>query len=546
MKRVFLILFFTIFFCLITFGQGHETFDNLGITGNSYNDGTFHGQDGSTWQFTQVRGDTEITGQAVMLGKNRNPNSNLTSGTITNGIGTLKFSYKQAFSSNVNMQVYVNETLVYTATTNGQLNEIITTDLIEVNIPGNVSLQFINPTTTAGQVTIDDVIWTAMQQAPTLSITSPLNNVVLSPLDIPTIIFNIDHFIISSSATVADGDGYVQYSVDGNPFINHFSTDAIVLADLNAGEHEVILRLVDNNGNGLSPEVSHSVNFTSNKVIAVSSIGELRGSDLDTYYTLTEEVILTFLQEFRGQKYIQDATGAILINDEAQLLTKEYNIKDGITGISGKLEELNESKQFIPIADAAAASSTNNNISVSVLDINDYMANPKAYESQIIAFEHVHFLDADGTLTFATGQNYDITDGIDLTPMRTNFYDADYIGMIIPEGTQIGIAGIAAHYYNIGQFFPRNMADLDGSTLSVKNFQKENLNIFPNPATDKFYINVDSKTQVEVFSIIGKQVIRTQVTDNKTPIPLLNLKSGVYMVQIIQNGNTITKKLIIK
>lgn len=546
MKRTTFFLVFAILLSVVSFAQGHETFDNLGITSANYIDGTFQGQDGSTWEFVQVRADDEITGQAIMLGKNRNPKSYITSGRIANGIGTLKFSYKQAFSSDVAMQVYVNETLVYTATTTGQQHEIITTNEIDVNISGDITLRFINPTAGAGQVTIDDVIWTAMQQAATLTITSPLNNAVIPPLDIPTISFNVDHFTISTSTTAMDGDGYIQYSVDGSPYINHFSTDAIVLTDLNSGQHEVTLQLVDNNGEELTPAVSHSVNFTSNEVIATSSIRELRESELDAYYTLTEEVILTFQQDFRGQKYIQDATGAIMITDEAQVLTKEYTIKDGITGISGKLEELNESKQFTPIVDAEEASSTNNNIPVTVLDINDYMANPEAYESQIIAFENVHFIDADGALTFATGQNYNITDGMDIVPMRTNFYDADYIGSVIPEGTQIAIAGVAAHYYNIGQFFPRHMADLDGSTLAVKNIQKENLNIFPNPATDKFYINVNNKTQVEVFSIIGEQVIRTQITDNKTPISLLNLKPGVYMVQIRQNGNSITKKLIIK
>lgn len=546
MKRVYFILSFTILFSLVCFAQGHETFDNLEITGNSYNDGTFQGQDGSTWEFAQSRGDNEITGQAIMLGKNRTPNSYLVSGPIANGMGSLIFSYKQAYSSNVNMEVYVNNDLVYTATTNGQQHEVITTEEIEINTAGTINITFSNPTSSAGQVTIDDIIWTAKQQAPTLSITSPLNGEVLPPLTTPTIIFNADHFSISSNANTADGDGYIQYNVDGNSYINHFSTDAIVLTDLEAGEHEITLQLVDNNEDILIPPVNHNVSFTSYQVTAVSSIGALRESELDTYYTLTEEVVLSFQQEFRGQKYIQDATGAILINDEAQVLTKEYNIKDGITGISGKLEELNDSKLFTPIADAAIASSTNNDIEIPILDINDYMANPKVYESQVIGFEHVHFLDADGSLMFATGQDYDVSDGNDITPMRTNFYDADYIGTIIPEGTQAGMAGIAAHYYNIGQFFIRDMEDLNGTTLSVTDFKKESASIFPNPATDRLYINVDSKAQVAVFSIIGRQVIQTQVANDKTAIPVQDLNSGVYMVQVTQNGNTVTKKLIIK
>lgn len=526
-----------------SFSQGHETFDNVVISGNSYQDGTFQGQDGSTWTYMQARGSDEITGQAIMLGRNRSPDSYVASGTIPNGIGTLKFSYKQPFATNVNMEVYVNEVLVYTATTNNQKDEVITTDEIEVNIPGDVVITFENPSS-AGQVTIDDVIWTAMGQTPTLNITSPLDNTEFSPLETPSIHFEVNYFDISTSATAADGDGYVQYKVDQESFLDHFSTDSIVLNNLSSGSHEVTLQLVNNNGVALNPEVSKSVNFSSNQITEKSSIGELRNSSLNKYYTLTEEVVLSFQQEYKGQKYIQDATGAILINDVKGILTKEYNLYDGITEISGELQEENGSKLFVPIIDANPASSSGNSIPIAVLSISDYMSNPAAYESQVIAFESVHFVDADGTELFATGQNYNVSDGNDIVPMRTNFYDADYIGLTIPIGTQIAISGIASHFNGYGQLFGRDRNDLDGTSLSVKDIQKPGISIYPNPATDRFYVNLNSNAIVEVFSILGEQVIRTQISDKNTAVSLQDLNSGVYMVKITHEGKTTTKKLI--
>ena len=532
-------------FGLTTFAQGHETFDNVEIAGNSYLDGTFQGQDGSTWTYVQSRGDDEITGQAIMLGRNRTPDAYVESGTIANGIGTLKFSYKQAFSGNVDLKVYVNETLVHTVTTDDQQGEVITTEDIEVNIDGDVVIKFDNAD--GAQVTIDDVIWTAMGNAPTLTITSPANNFEFSPLETPTIEFNVANFEISTSANSNDGDGYIQYKIDQDAFVDYFSTDAIVLNDLDAGEHNVTLQLVDNNGDVLDPEVNRTVTFTVNEITAVDNIGALRTSDLNKYYTLTEEVILTYQQNFRGQKYIQDATGAILIDDDNRILTKEYNQYDGITGISGRLQEHRGIKQFVPIADADDATSTDNSINIIVLSISDYMADPHAYESQVIAFENVHFVDADGTETFATGENYDLSDGTDTSIMRTNFFSADYIGEIIPEGTQSAVAGIAAHFNGDGQIFPRDMNDLDGTTLSVEDFATaSNIEIYPNPATDRFYVNVNNNAQVEVFSIIGKKVVQTQVADQNTPVSIQNLKSGVYIIKITQDGATTTKKLIIR
>ena len=544
-KTTLLSFILPLLLCLTGFSQGHETFDNVAISGNSYQDGTFQGQDGSTWVYVQARGSDQITGQAIMLGRNRSPGSYVASGIIPNGIGTLKFSYKQPFTTNVNMEVYVNDILVYTSITNNQKDEILTTDEIEVNIPGDVVIKFKNPSS-AGQVTIDDVIWTAMGQAPTLNITSPLDNTEFSPLETPTVNFEVNFFNISTSATAADGDGYLQYKVNQESFVDHFSTDAIFLNNLSSGNHEVILQLVDNNSVELNPKVFKSVNFTSNEITKKSSIGELRNSSLNGYYTLIEEVTLSFQQDYRGQKYIQDATGAILINDEAGILTEEYDRYDGITGISGELQEENGTKQFVPIIDADEASSTGNSIPIAVLSISDYMSNPAAYESQVIAFENVHFIDADGTELFATGQNYDVSDGNDVIPMRTNFYNADHIGLTIPIGTQIAISGIASHFNGYGQFFSRDKNDLDGTSLSVKDIQKPEISIYPNPASDRFYVDVNNNAIVEVFSILGEQVIRTQISNKNTGVSLQDLNSGVYMVKITHEGKTFTKKLIKK
>lgn len=545
-KTTFLSFILIAFLSFTGFAQGHETFDNVDdSTGNSYDDGTFQGQDGSTWTHVQTRSDAEITGQAIMLGRNRTPDSYLESGVIANGIGNLKFSYKQEFSNDVNMDVYVNGSLVYTATTSGQQGDVLTTPDIAVNISGDVVIKFDNAN--GAQVTIDDVIWTAMGNAPTLTITSPTDGAELSPLDTPTIEFNVGNFDLSTSATAADGDGYIQYQVDQEAFEDYFSTDPIILTGLDAGLHEVTLQLVDNNGDVLDPEVSSTISFTVNEITEVNNIGALRTSDLGEYYTLTEEVILTYQQNFRGQKYIQDDTGAILIDDNNGVLTKEYDQYDGITGISGKLQEHNGLKQFVPIIDADEATSTDNSITIVVLSINDYMADPEVYESQVIAFENVNFLDADGTATFATGTNYDISDGVDTAIMRTNFFDADYIGEVIPQGTLPAMVGIASHFNGEGQIFPRDTDDLDGTTLSVEDFETDTkINIYPNPATDHFYVNVTNSSQIEVFSIIGKKVIQTQVSNQNTPISIRNLKAGVYIIKITQDGNTTTKKLIVR
>src|SRR5699024_9081911 len=343
------------------------------------------------------------------------------------------------------------------------------------------------------------------------------------------------NFDISTSTTAADGSVYVQYLINQGSLVYYFSTDPIELNGLTSGEHEVMLQLVDNDGEELNPEVTKTVTFTVNTLTAVHSIADLRDSDLEGYYTLSEEVVLTFQQDFRSQKYIEDATAAILIDDDHQIISTEYDLFDGITGLSGKLQEHNGLKQFIPIADAGAATSSDNSVDIVILNIADYMEEPLQYESQLIAFENVHFVEAEGD--FATGQNYTVSDGVDETIMRTNFFDADFIGQAIPQGTQTSMVGLASHFNGDGQFFARSMEDLTGVTLSVEDFQKtNNIQLYPNPTTDVFYINTDSNAQVEVFSILGQKVLQKNIANSNNSVSVDHLKSGVYMVKVTQNG----------
>lgn len=146
-----------------------ETFDNFDYTGGSYTDGEFLGQDGSTWTYAQARGDVNIDGPSPMLGRNRTPDAFVESGTISGGIGTLNFDYAQAFSTDVSLEVYVNDNLITTVTSEGQQNETLNSGDITVEVPGDFVLKFFNPN--GGQVNIDNVKWSSFASTnPTIAV----------------------------------------------------------------------------------------------------------------------------------------------------------------------------------------------------------------------------------------------------------------------------------------------------------------------------------------------------------------------------------------
>jgi PKD repeat protein len=181
---------------------------------------------------------------------------------------------------------------------------------------------------------------------------------------------------------------------------------------------------------GLTPSnvATNQYNFP----IDISNIATLRNqSGGDEVYKLTGEAILTYQQDYRGQKYIQDATAGILIDDDEGLITTSYNIYDGITNIYGELTTYGDMLQFVPITDPGAASSSGNSITPVVITLSDLTSDFEDYEAELVKVEGCVFADAGGT--FENGTVYVITDGSKATyNFRTTFYDVDYIGTEIP------------------------------------------------------------------------------------------------------------------
>lgn len=90
-------------------------------------------------------------------------------------------------------------------------------------------------------------------------------------------------------------------------------------------------------------------------------------------------------------------------------------------------------------------------------------------------------------------------------------------------------------------------AAVTSAVLRVNQNAIAGLSVFPNPVKNGvFYINTDANAErtVTVFDVLGKQVLNT--TTSESAINVSNLTAGVYMVQITEEGNTATKKLVIE
>ncbi len=160
MKKNYL---FWVAFCVTVFlhGQGFESFINFPPTGGSYETGTFLGQDDSTWAYTQCRGDISISEKSIMLGRSRTPQSEFFSGSINNGIGQISFNFMQAFSTNVNLNILINNVVVGNVTSSSELNVVKNSGVININQLGPITIKFKNVDTSDGQVVVDNITWSA-------------------------------------------------------------------------------------------------------------------------------------------------------------------------------------------------------------------------------------------------------------------------------------------------------------------------------------------------------------------------------------------------
>lgn len=268
-------------------------------------------------------------------------------------------------------------------------------------------------------------------------------------------------------------------------------------------------------------------------VAEVANIAELRAGTIGEIYKLTGEAVLTMQQTFRGQKWIQDSTAGILIDDTSGAITTTYNIYDGITGIEGKLGEYNGVMQFVPTKDTGAASSTANNVTPKVVTVTDLVNSPNNYESQLVVIENISTA-AQGV--WEPRKNYKFkNEANEEVTVRTNFKDADLINTDLPQGA-VSVAGVASEFQGKGQVFPRFLSDI--STMSINEIGAIRTDVKIAVANGAIYFSNFKADKVEVYNSLGQKVSES--------LNVGNLSKGIYFLKAINAKGEIVQGKFIK
>jgi hypothetical protein len=78
----------------------------------------------------------------------------------------------------------------------------------------------------------------------------------------------------------------------------------------------------------------------------------------------------------------------------------------------------------------------------------------------------------------------------------------------------------------------------------IEENKSQDINVYPNPVTDRLYIDAEVE-EVEVYDVYGRhQVTKTSSHQGDLSIDVSNLNSGVYFIRMNTNKGEIIKRFV--
>ena len=279
------------------------------------------------------------------------------------------------------------------------------------------------------------------------------------------------------------------------------------------------------------------------EAIEVEDIATLRQQDTGSLvYHLTGEAIITHQHGQRNQKYIQDETGAIVIDDPGMIITTTYDLYDGITDIKGTLSVYNNLIQFTPTEDPGDATSSDNTVNPLVVTLADLATE---HQAMLIWVEGVTF-DTEETV-FSGSTSYTITDESGSSIFRTpsNSAELDYFDTNIPADP-VDMIALVSQFGDDMQIFTRSIDDF-GAGVNVEDVVAgNNMVIYPNPVNDHLQIKLHKNfAEIIIVNSIGQQVKQISNPSEFLGVDMKNMQSGLYFIRFVdENGQLETRKVI--
>jgi predicted extracellular nuclease len=390
---------------------------------------------------------------------------------------------------------------------------------------------------------------------PSLTISSPATATIFNPL---TTSVNISLAISNFNVANGTGNGHIKYSINSGTAIMKYDTTPIAIPVTSGNSYTVAIELVNNSSQSLSPAVGVTVTFTVDTFVTVADLATLRAhvaaNSAGKYYQVSSSPVVTYTRTTRNQKYVQDTSGGILIDDNVTapgVITTSLTAGDAISGLKGQASLFNGFLQLLPLENVTVASSGNTVTPqvVTIAELNNATAIlAGTYESELVQINGVTFDTTTANFPLSTdfAANINLTIGSDVLTFRTAFSEANYMGTAKPTSAT-NIIALVGRFNTTAQVTSRNLTDLN-APLSSSSFDNINgLTMYPNPVSgNTLYLTctANAAMSVQIFDLLGKEVLKATVVNNAVNVSGLN--AGVYMVKVTEEGKTATRKLVIQ
>ena len=520
-------------------GQGLENFNNYAGSSGTYTSGTFTGQDGSTWAYTNCRSDRAIAAPSPCMGKARNPTAKVESGTIAGGCGTLSFDYKQGFSTAVNLNVFVNGLLVGNVTSpggSGDTSNVHNSGPIVVNAPGSFVFLFKQADSTAsGQVTIDNVTWTGYSGSALPEPTNYPTNFAATPAPFAV---NLTWTDATGAQTptaylvLASDQNNIAAPVDGTP----------VTTDPNLADGQGALNVMQ------GTQAAVFGGLPSNKTYYFKIFPYTNSGSLVNYKTdgtapsataLTPPTVIIDSIHFAGYSFAnwlrKDITGA------------QGWVIDSIHGVSGS-----------PCAKISGYAGTSN--------VNeDWLISPSMnfdnYNNEKLSFQSAYKYSGPALEAYISNDYDGAGDPNDFTwTLLTATWSAGN-WVWTPSGS-INISATNGQHVYVG--FKYTSTATESSTWELddivvmgdliigmqENRMQNEFSVSPNPATDRCTLRFGNAAsrEIRVISLLGNTVAESTTAQATCTLSLGNLAGGVYFIQVTTEGSKTpaVRKLVVE
>lgn len=323
----------------------------------------------------------------------------------------------------------------------------------------------------------------------------------------------------------------------------------------------MVSNVADVAGNVMTPDTL-TFTFGVDQEFQVANIAALRAKWTDELdinnthfgndvYKLTGHVIVTGINDsYRHQIFIQDETGAIVIDDPNNKITSALESGDEITDIYGTLTDYYGLLQFaVSETYTASALSIYNDVTpltVTLAELQNvsYM---NAHQCELLRMEDVVINPLSSSSIFENGKKYTLTqNGQTGNGLWTHFYNIEGLtGEAIPTSAT-NLTGVNKISY--GEYFliPRVAADL--GTGLPQYLTENDIVVYPNPVSDQLTVSLRTDafqvTNMAVYDINGKLVHTQAVNDNQIEMSTRELASGNYFLRLSDGKNSVTTKFV--